>query len=129
MLFKRGSSDVKMILDLNEQTIKDMQEYCDHHNITINKLITDLFVRYIKEPTATFFEIHDDNEFWDFVLLLNNYLSEAIYDIKSLSESEEAFETDEAMAKVFERLSEKHIKQAYVIMDLFKVYKEAMKNA
>ena len=45
-----------MILDLNEQTIKDMQEYCDHHNITINKLITDLFVRYIKEPTATFFE-------------------------------------------------------------------------
>lgn len=120
---------MKMILNLDEQTVKDMQEYCDHHNITINKLITDLFVRYIKEPTATFFEIDDDNEFWDFVLLLNNYLSEAIYDIKSLSESEEAFETDEAMAKVFERLSEKHIKQAYVVMDLFKVYKEAMKNA
>lgn len=124
---KKGEvAGMRMILDLKDEVVKDMQDYCAHHNITVSQLIENMFEMYIKEPVIAFSEIDDDKDFWNFTSLLENYLTEAMHDIKALSKSTMAFDTDEAMAKVFKRLIEKHIKQGFVILDLYKTYKEAL---
>lgn len=118
--------DMRLILDLDDKLVSDMQDYCEYHGITINHLIENLFNRFVREPAISFSEVDEEKDFWDFVFLLENYLKEAKHDIEMLSKSSEAFDTDKAMAKVFERLIEKHLRYGFVILDLYETYKKEM---
>lgn len=119
---------MKLILDLDEQTMKNMQGYTTMHNITINELVTDLFNKYVQEPANVIDKIHAENgdlrELQSFRKLLMSYFNEAIYDIEESSRSDEAYDTDEAMAHVFRKLNRDHLENPYILTDLFMEYKK-----
>lgn len=38
---------MRLILDLDDKLVSDMQDYCEYHGITINYLIENLFNRFV----------------------------------------------------------------------------------
>ena len=119
---------IKLILDLDDDVVKNMQGYCDHHGINIEDIITSLFNNFIQEPAELIDGLHSEDGNLDklnnFSKLLMEYLNEAIYDIEETAKSDEAYETDRPMANVFRALARDHINKPYILPQLYKVYKE-----
>lgn len=119
---------MKLILDLNEQTVQNMQGYAQAHNITINELVETLFNKYAQEPATAIDKLHVENGnlnvLNEFSKLLMEYMNEAIFDIEESAVSDEAYETDNAMANVFRKLNRDYLNEAYILINLFKAFKE-----
>lgn len=119
---------MKLIIDIDQDTLKNIQEYCEVQNTTPGILLENLFNQYLQEPKNVIDEIlrieGNLDEFHKFNKFLVEYLNEAIYDIEESAKSDQAYETDEAMARVFKALARDHIDQAHILTNLYKVYKE-----
>jgi len=119
---------MKLIIDINDNTLKNIQGYCQTQNIEISTLFENLFNKYVQEPADIIDQIYEKNgdlkDFQEFVKVLKSYLNEAIYDIEMLSSSPEAIEDDERMTRVFKALARDHIDQAHILTSLYKVYKD-----
>jgi len=127
----RGAKEglkMKLIIDIDQDTLKNIQEYCEVQNTTPGILLENLFNQYLQEPKNIIDEIirieGNLDEFHKFNKFLVEYLNEAIYDIEESAKSDQAYETDEAMARVFKALARDHIDQAHILTNLYKVYKE-----
>lgn len=118
---------MKIIIDLDDAVAGSVMAYCDETGSTPSELFTNLFNKYMQQPFDILNEIMvngEDEEFIKFQKLLYEYFNEAIYDIESIAESSEAYETDKAIANVFKVLARDHLKHAYIITSLYKAYKE-----
>lgn len=120
---------MKLILNIDDEVVKHMQEYSKFHNIELNKLLEGLFIRHIQLPTFYYHQLENKEDFNEFMKLLEHHLNEFANDLRALAKTEEAFETDEAMAKVFEELANRHIKQGFIITELYKTYRKEMNSA
>lgn len=119
---------MKLILDLDEDVIKNMNGYCKQQNITLEILITNLFNRYVQEPADVIDGIYKRTgslaDLEKFTQLLREYMNEAILDIEESAKSEEAYDADEIMAKVFKVLARDLLDNAYLLTNLYKEYQE-----
>lgn len=117
---------MKVILNLDEQTVKEMQDYAKEKNITINEVIETLFIKQIKEPAEVINQLYehvgDVREIDCFREVLTSYMNETIEDIKMTIGTEEEYEDDVAIVHVFTRLNQEHLNNAAVLTDLFRVY-------
>lgn len=117
---------MKLILDLPNELVQEMQIYANKEKTTINELISSLFTEYIRKPRAHLktFEMDEGglNNFQQFTRVLTTYLNEATYNIESLIGTEEEDPDDEAMAEVFRALNRDFIKRADIITELYLVY-------
>ncbi len=119
---------MKIVLDLDEKLIGNMQGYCDTHGIDTNELITTMFNTYVQTPSEVFDDLYEKDgnikDIEDFLDLLSEYIREATYDIEEGSKSDEAYKTDEAMVHVFKALETDIIRQASNLVRLYEVYKK-----
>lgn len=119
---------MKIILDMDDEALKNMQGYCDVQNIEMSNLIEKLFNKYVQEPANTIDEVYSEKgnlkDLEGFQKILIEYMNEAIYDIESASKSDEAYETDERMVEVFKALSRDYLHESYILTGLYKVFKE-----
>lgn len=117
---------MKLILDLSDELVQEMEVYARRKGITVNELVSNLFTEYIKKPHAHMktFEMDEGGieNFQKFTQILTIYLNEAIYDIESLIGTEEEDPDDEAMAEVFRALNRDYLKQLDILTELYLVY-------
>lgn len=122
---------VRVILNLTEQQVRDLNEIAGTNNDTFEDILMLAFYNYIFDPSYKLGNIVLSNryeEYKRFLGLLTYYFNEAVTDIKDSARSEEAYDTDVAMAKVFERIRDEHILQSMISADLFEVFKEEFKE-
>src|SRR5690625_4222055 len=123
---------MKLILDLDENVIKNMQGYCDQQDMTINELIERLFTQYIQDPANIIDGVYERNgslkPLEDFSEMMTHYLNEAIFDIEQSAKSDEAYKTDFPMIEVFKALNRDIIPTAFVLTTLYKAYEDVTKN-
>jgi|SRR5690625_1789770 len=122
---------MKLILDLDQSTIENMQGYCSQNNISVNELIENLFNKYIQEPSNIIDDLAGNselNKLNEFAEMLTYYLNEAIYDIQESANSEESYKTDLPMVEVFKVLNRDHVQNAFILTSLYKVYEDVTKN-
>lgn len=120
---------MKLILDIEEKTLNNMQGYCEQNKDNINELVERLFNKHIQDPANVIDEIVQNDgmdKLSDFARLLTEYMSEATRDIEESAASSEAYNTDEAMSEVFKVLNRDHITKAILLTDLYKVYKRSI---
>jgi|SRR5699024_3258234 len=119
---------MRIILDLDEKLIGNMQGYCDTHGIDVNELVTTMFNTYVQTPSEVFDDLYERDgnikDIENFLELLSEYIKEATYDIEEDSKSDEAYETDEVMIQVFKALETDIIRQASNLVRLYEVYSE-----
>jgi len=113
---------LKLILDLDERTVQNIQGYATEKGINPSQIIETLFNSYIQEPAEAIEEYGLEN-IQKFEILITEYMNEAIYDIEELANSTEANEDDSKMANVFRKLNRDHLKNAALLTDLYKEYK------
>lgn len=113
---------MKLILDLDEKTIENMQGYADTHGVTINEVVENLFNTYIQEP-ANIIDEYGLEEIRTFMTSLTSYLNETILDMESLIGTSEEYEDDKKMIEVFKVLNRDVIHQSSTTATLFKTYK------
>lgn len=117
---------MKLILDLDENTVKNMQGYCEQKKITLNELVETLFNRFVQEPADVFDKIYekegDLKKLEEFQELLVEYLNETIIDLEEVSKTDEAYETDLKMLEVFRALNREYIYDARVMSGLLKEF-------
>ena len=117
---------MKIMLDLDESVITNMQGYAEQQQTSINELITTLFNRHVQKP-ATIIDENNGKEINKFAVTLTSYLNESILDIEALVGTEEEHKSDREMVAVYQRLNQKHVVKADVLTDLFQVFKENQK--
>lgn len=129
---------MRLILSLDDEIVKHMEDYCNYHNITLNELIEKLFTNYLYKPAIFIEELSEKErkDFKEFTRLLQHYMEEAITDIQLLSNSPEYFDTDKPMAEVFRILLLEHLGDLHILTNLYKTYvavadqnKNATKNS
>lgn len=117
---------MKLILELDDKDVINMQGYCKRQGISVNELVTTLFNRYIQDPADVIDELAERNgnidELLRFAKILTNYMNEAVLDIESLIGTEEEQDDDKVMANVFRKLNREHLSKADILIDLFKEY-------
>lgn len=122
---------MKLILDLDEETVKNMQGYCQQNNISINDLVTTLFNENIQKPAMIIDKIYERDgnieKYNNFAKTLMNYLNEATYDLEESARSDEAYETDLPMSEVFKVLN-RDIIDSRITALLYKTYEEAIQH-
>ncbi|WP_422404480.1 hypothetical protein [Mammaliicoccus sp. JADD-157] len=120
---------MKITVDLNADTIARLNEYADHNNRPLDDVVDDILESYLTKPAAELEMILNDpdlhSEYKSFQSTLNTYMIEEINTLESMSKTESGLPTDYAMAKVFERLTSKHLFKSYLNVDLFTTF---MKN-
>lgn len=122
---------MRVILNLTEQQVRDLNEIAETNNDTFEDILMLAFYKYIFDPSHKTGNIVLSNKYKEyerFLGLLMYYFNEAVIDIKDSARSEEAYDTDVAMAKVFERIRDEHILQAMISTDLYEVFKEEFKK-
>lgn len=122
---------MRVILNLTEQQVRDLNEIAETNNDTFEDILMLSFYKYIFDPSHKMGNIVLNNKYKEyerFLGLLMYYFNEAVIDIKDSARSEEAYDTDVAMAKVFERIRDEHILQAMISTDLYEVFKEEFKK-
>ena len=117
---------MKIILDLDDKMVKDLQNYTRLQDITISELVSKLFNKYVQDPANIVGKLQTEKvtiqELEDFSELITAYVNEATLDIESLVGSDKEQENDKAMVEVFRRLNSKHLAQAEILTDLFTLY-------
>lgn len=119
---------LKLILELEEDIIRDLHTYAELSNLTVNEAFENLFNIYIKKP-VDIVEQHGIDEIQRFLKLLTYYLNEVILDSESLIGTDEEFKDDKKMVEVFKVLNKDVVKDPSVLTALFKVYKESKTNS
>lgn len=114
---------MKLILDLDEKTIENIQGFAEAHGISINEVVMNLVKTHIQRPVDLIDQMGLEN-IQEFAKIITSYLNEATYDIQALIDSNEENQDDRAMAEVFKRLNQVHIIKGDIITDLYKVYKD-----
>ena len=117
---------MRLILDIDEKTLENMQGYCEQNNIPLEKMITSLFNKHIQEPADVIDELHANGELdklHEFARMLQHYLSEATYDIQESAASDESYDTDLPMADVFKVLNRDIAKKYDVLTELYNAYR------
>jgi hypothetical protein len=111
---------MQLILNLDAQTVSNMQNYAKLHNVSVDDLVTALFIEHAQEPMKLVGKIQREHgnldELDEFGNKLNNYIAEA-----------SANEENKAMAEVLKQLNKVHISKLGVLTDLYKVYEENKK--
>lgn len=119
---------MKVIIDIDDNTFRNIEGYCKTHNVEIGSLITNLFNKYIQVPANVIDDLYAKqgnlNELNEFRRLLTKYLNDAIYDIEESAKSNEAYDTDKVMAKVFKVLNRDLADNAYILTTLFQAYQD-----
>lgn len=119
---------MRLILDLDDDIVENMQHYCETHDITVNELVTTMFETNVQAPAEVFDDLYREKgnikEIESFMQLLTQYLNEATYDIEESAKTVEAYETDKDMARVFKSINRDIVKQASNLTRLYQVYKE-----
>ncbi|WP_164219421.1 DUF6364 family protein [Virgibacillus sp. YIM 98842] len=117
---RKKNEKKQLTLNLDEQTITNMQKYAKLHNVSVDDLVTALFIEHAQAPMETVGRIQKEqgnlDELDEFGKKLNKYLDEAA-----------ANEEDEKMAEVLNQLNKVHISKLEVLTDLYKVYEENKK--
>lgn len=118
---------MKLVLNLDENVIRNINGYCDHHKISADELVEDLFTKFVQEPADSINEFVENNElddFYEFGEILKIYLYEVINSIQEDSESDEAYDTDKQMINVFKELVFNYIDNGHIATGLYKAFKE-----
>lgn len=122
---------MKVIIDLSEQEIKDLNEIAQVNGETYSEILMPLFYNQFFNPATDLGNIilNDKQEDFDnFRELLGYYLHEAIRDIEVSSKSEESYITDKAMVHVFRRLLHNHLDNIKITTDLYKTFRKNFKG-
>src|SRR5699024_10494732 len=117
---------MKLILDIDEKTLENMQGYCEQNNIHLEKMITSLFNKNIQEPANVIDELHANGEtdkLSKFARMLKHYLSEATYEIQGNAASDESYDTHLTMADVFKVLNRDIANKYDVLTELYNAYR------
>lgn len=118
---------MKLILDLDDNVVENMQGYCEQGNIDINYLVEKLFNTYIQYPAEMIDELANNNEldeFYTFVGLVQVYLNRAIQDIEESANSDEAYDENGSVAHAFKILSRDYINSSHITTGMYKAFKE-----
>lgn len=118
---------MKLILDIDDKMMSEIMSFCEKNETTPSGLFSELFNTYIHEPSYYLNKLIIEGKsrnFEEFTRLLLRYLNESIYDIEESANSEEAYETDKDMVRVFKVLTRDYINNPYLITNLYKVYIE-----
>lgn len=117
---------MKIILDMDDNVLKNIQDFCNFHHTKIEDLISNLFTKYIFQPSVIMEKLYkhknDYSELYHFQKLFIQYINDAILDLESTLDSDVEYEEDKIMMEVFKRLGSKHIHDPYFMTDLFTVY-------
>lgn len=126
-----GVDNMRVILNLTEEQVRDLNEISSTNNESFEEILMRAFYKHTFEPSYQIGELILNNkyeEYSQFTKLLAYYLNEAVIDIKDSARSEEAYDTDVAMARVFERIRDEHILKPTLTVDLYHIFKEKFKK-
>ena len=122
---------MKVILDLTEEQVKQLDIAHRATGHSYEKLLMDFFCNYGQRPAEIIDELYYNNEleqFYKFGELLTHYLVESYKDLEEVSKSSEAYDTDKAMLKVMDKLINEHLKDANLMTDLYLEFKKYFKD-
>lgn len=117
---------MKVILDIDEKDLKNMQGYCEIHQYDLGQLMSHLFNKYIQKPATIIDTLNEHNHnispYFEFIRIFKYYLNETMEDIQSSIGTSEEYEDDKLMLEVFKRFNLEHTNDHYLIADLFTIY-------
>lgn len=122
---------MKVILDLTEEQVKQLDIAHQSTGHSYEKLLMDFFYNYGQRPAEIIDELYYNNEleqFYQFIKLLVYYLDESYKDLEEVSKSNEVYDTDKAMLKVMDKLINEHLKDARLMTDLYLEFKKHFKD-
>lgn len=117
---------MKVLLEIDDEIFEKMYNYSLEKRKPLEVILTTLFKKYILDPTEEMDKFFKSDgsliHFYHFQKILTEYLQEARDDLSMTINTSEEFDYDRVMQVVLDRLSQKHTKEAYLLVDLFKVY-------
>lgn len=113
---------MKIILDLSEETIDSLNYQAEMSGKTVNEVVEYLVETEITEPNNVF-ENEEVEDIQKFSKLFFEYMNEAIYDLESLSNSDEAYPEDLKIAEAFKELNRYATNNAKLLSLMYDAYK------
>lgn len=116
---------MRIILDVDDDVFEEMKLLAEVKDISVNEMLTDLYIKYLDEPQKYIFnEMDNDNKAIDmFERRLYTYLNEMIKDIAADPKTPIVF--DDSMIPVIKAIRDELLKHPFVIVELYKAYKKS----
>jgi len=112
---------VRIILDLSEDTIRNLEGYAEIRGVSINDIVEKLFNICIQTP-SDIIDKYGAEKVDRFGILLTKYLNETIWDMESMIGTSEENSDDRAMIEVFKELNRSSVMNSTVFTELLEVY-------
>lgn len=120
---------MQLILNIDDELLKDMQFAAELKNKPLNEMVSELFATFIGDPQKTIHDAYDNDSkgFELFNKLLFSYLTEAIEDVQESAGSSEAYASasDNRMIEVFKKLRDEILSHDHVVATLYEAFKTA----
>lgn len=122
---------MKLILNVTEQQMRDLQDCSIGTNRTYEEILFGVFYENLHDPVMRLTEIMEtgnERDIEKFSELLDWYFLETIKDLSDVSKSSESFETDKAMINVFDRIRSDYLHNVKIATSLYDEFRKHYKD-